>query len=152
MKLKLALLGIIIICISACGCIDNTADANQTISDTLHIDNPDVPVVTDHDNGEQPTTLVKCSGMQFENTDSSNTVLTNNVSSVDVTYDQLLDFLREDKTSQIPYVSGSFECPEYALTLHNNAEKAGIDADMLYVHTIITKNMHLMYLTQLTKG
>jgi hypothetical protein len=42
------------------------------------------------------------------------------------TWSELMYFLQEDKTDQIPYSFGSFVCADYAETLYNNAEKSGI--------------------------
>lgn len=52
--------------------------------------------------------------------------LTENSSTTDVTYDQLIKFLDEDKTDQMQY-NGTFQCADFAEMLHNNAEAAGIN-------------------------
>ena len=61
--------------------------------------------------------------------------LVNFPNSVDVSYNELLAFIREDNTDQLPYVeralSGDsipFVCSDFAETVHNNAEAAGIRA------------------------
>ena len=51
--------------------------------------------------------------------------LTNYNNATDPTYDQLLTFLKADKTDALPYNS-QFVCSDFAQTLHNNAEAAGI--------------------------
>ena len=133
-------IAIITLVIMACGCIDNTQTVTNTTDNTsieeealTHLNNPDIPIPTTNTNGETPTTLVNFNGKQFENSDNSSTVLTNNVSSVDVSYNQLVNFLKEDQTDKIPFVNGSFECNEFALTLHNNAEEKGIRAGFVII-------------------
>jgi PKD repeat protein len=54
--------------------------------------------------------------------------LHNNPDAKNPTWGVLLWFLQRDTTEQIPYVYGSFVCADFAETLHNNAETAGIRA------------------------
>lgn len=65
---------------------------------------------------------------QVLGTDKQPIRLQNNVDAVDVSREYLMQFLLEDGTDRIPYVDGSFDCSEFAETLHNSAEKAGIRA------------------------
>jgi hypothetical protein len=51
--------------------------------------------------------------------------LINNRDSKNPTWEELLVFLKEDKTDEIQYTS-TFVCADFAETLHNNAEKKGI--------------------------
>lgn len=51
--------------------------------------------------------------------------LINNRDSKNPTWEELLVFLKEDETDEIPYTS-TFVCADFAETLHNNAEKMGI--------------------------
>lgn len=51
------------------------------------------------------------------------------------TYDQLLKFLKADKTDEKPYTS-TYVCSDFARTLHNNAEKAGIKAGWVGCHSV----------------
>jgi hypothetical protein len=51
-----------------------------------------------------------------------------NPNAKDPTWSELITFLQQDTTDQIPYVVGSFVCVDFAETLFNNAEKAGIRA------------------------
>jgi len=53
--------------------------------------------------------------------------LTNYNNAVNPTYDQLLVFLKADRTDEQPYTS-TYVCSDFAKTLHNNAEAAGIKA------------------------
>ncbi len=52
--------------------------------------------------------------------------LENNMTAVNPTWRQLIDFLKADKTDSSSYIPGSYTCAEFAETLHNAAEKAGI--------------------------
>jgi hypothetical protein len=60
--------------------------------------------------------------------------LTDNPSAENPTWQELVDFLEEDRTDKILYVPGEFECGNFALELHNNAESAGIKAAFVAVH------------------
>jgi hypothetical protein len=62
----------------------------------------------------------------FIGADGHKITLMHNDSAIDPTYDQLLNFIASDTTSQIPYKSGQFTCGDYAERVQNNAEKAGI--------------------------
>jgi hypothetical protein len=62
-------------------------------------------------------------------------ILHNNPYAKDPTWDTLMSFLQQDNTDLIPYNSSSFVCADYAENLHNNAEKAGIRAAYVVVHT-----------------
>lgn len=66
--------------------------------------------------------------------------LINNSEAEDVSYAELLDFIRQDTTDRIPYVergsaSGEkpFVCSDFAEAVHNNAEAAGIRAGYLSI-------------------
>ena len=52
--------------------------------------------------------------------------LTNNISAKDPTWAELKAFLREDTTDKLIYKPGEFECGNFAMLLHDNAEAAGI--------------------------
>lgn len=54
--------------------------------------------------------------------------LINNPNSTDPTYQDMLKFLRSDKTDEIEYDPDSFMCGDFAEEVHNNAEAAGIKA------------------------
>jgi hypothetical protein len=60
--------------------------------------------------------------------------LINNRDSKDPTWEELLVFLKEDKTDEIQYTS-TFVCADFAETLHNNAEKKGIRCGFVAVGT-----------------
>ena len=52
--------------------------------------------------------------------------LENNITAVNPTWRQLVDFLKADQTDSSLYFPGSYICVEFTETLHNAAEKAGI--------------------------
>ena len=54
--------------------------------------------------------------------------LVNNPAARDVTWDELMDFVRTDATDRNAYLPGSYLCGGFALDLHNSAEAAGIRA------------------------
>ena len=66
--------------------------------------------------------------------DGHRITLVNNPNATNPTYDQLLLFLKMDITEKHPYVLGSYVCSDFAETLHNNAEKAGIGAAYVSVN------------------
>ncbi|MDD5703184.1 MAG: hypothetical protein PHU23_14190 [Dehalococcoidales bacterium] len=55
-------------------------------------------------------------------------VLKNNPAAVDPTWDQLVAFLKADRTDEMEYIDEDFMCGAFAQDVHNNAEKAGIRA------------------------
>jgi len=55
-------------------------------------------------------------------------VLENNPAAVDPTWDQVVAFLKADRTDEMEYVDEDFMCGSFAQDVHNNAEKAGIRA------------------------
>lgn len=59
-------------------------------------------------------------------TDKMPIELHNNPAAVDVSWEYLRQFLLDDGTDRMPYVEGAFDCSEFAETLHNSAEAAGI--------------------------
>lgn len=61
--------------------------------------------------------------------------LVNNPTASDPTFAQLLDFLREDRTDENPYVAKRYDCHRFARDVHDNAERAGIRAALVHVVT-----------------
>lgn len=54
--------------------------------------------------------------------------LVDNPNATNPAYEQLLAFIGEDTTDSHVYLEGSYVCSDFAETLHNNAEQAGIRA------------------------
>ena len=46
---------------------------------------------------------------------------------------ELIRFVKADQTNLIPYVEGRFVCSEFAVRLHDNAERAGLRAAIVFV-------------------
>jgi hypothetical protein len=59
--------------------------------------------------------------------------LVNNPDAVNPTYAELLDFLRADVTDLYRYVYNYYMCGNFAETVHNNAEAAGIRAAVVFI-------------------
>jgi hypothetical protein len=57
--------------------------------------------------------------------DKHKILLINNNSAINPTYQQLVDFLKSDKTDMLPYNNETFVCADFAERLHSNAEIAG---------------------------
>ena len=60
--------------------------------------------------------------------------LVNNESAVEPNYEQLIEFIREDKTNEIPYNNSSFVCSDAAERVHNNAETFGFRSAWVYIN------------------
>lgn len=59
--------------------------------------------------------------------------LSRNSEAKDVTWAQLKQFLSSDQTDSIPYKDSTFVCGDFAETLFNNAEEAGIRAGYVVI-------------------
>jgi hypothetical protein len=59
--------------------------------------------------------------------------LVNNPKAVNPTYQQVLDFIQADKTDSNRYVDDYYMCGNFAETVHNNAEAAGIRTAMVFI-------------------
>lgn len=55
----------------------------------------------------------------------------NNPSARNVTYDELISFILSDPTDRIPYNNSSFVCIDYAVAVHDNAERQNITAGVV---------------------
>jgi multidrug efflux pump subunit AcrA (membrane-fusion protein) len=60
--------------------------------------------------------------------------LIDNSNATDCTWEELVDFLREDDTDKNIYIDNVYMCGSYAQDLHNNAEAAGIRAAFVAIH------------------
>lgn len=112
------------------GCNSSCVNVPVEGNDTEVVVPPVVP------SGDSGTTIVKlCSGNSCTVGGNGRTLeLVNYNNAVDPTYDQLITFLRADKTDEKPYTS-TYVCSDFAKTLHDNAEKAGIRAGWQGVRT-----------------
>ncbi len=79
-----------------------------------------------------PLIVPACQGntqqLPYNGTYGFRVVLENNPASVDPTWDQVVAFLKADRTDEMEYVAEDFMCGAFAQDVHNNAEKAGIRA------------------------
>jgi len=60
--------------------------------------------------------------------------LVNNLSAINPTYKQMVDFLKTDQTDKIHYNNSNFICGDFAEQLHNNAERAGYKCAFVSVY------------------
>lgn len=60
--------------------------------------------------------------------------LVQNETAHDPTWDELMTFLKNDDTDRLQYQDDTFDCSEFAETLHNNAEQAGIRAAYVSIY------------------
>ena len=58
--------------------------------------------------------------------------ITDNNNSVDVSYDEVLNFIKYDKSDELKYHDG-FKCGEFATMVHDHAEKCGIRAHVVVI-------------------
>lgn len=68
--------------------------------------------------------------------------LVGNAEAEDVTWARVRLFLAQDKTDQIPYDASTFDCADFAETLHNNAEEAGIRTAYVIVGFRLEETLH----------
>jgi hypothetical protein len=76
--------------------------------------------------------LPSCQGttrqLPYNGTYGFRVILENNPDARDPTWDQVVAFLKADKTDEMEYVAADFMCGSFAQEVHNNAEKAGMRA------------------------
>jgi len=84
-------------------------------------------------NGEREHEYVKYEGGYIAGALGHPVELFNNREATNPSWLEPKDFLEKDKTDQHDYSRSSFVCADFAETLHNNAEKAGIRAAYVVV-------------------
>lgn len=89
-------------------------------------------IVTPYDNPVM-NTISHTHVLDIAGADGHRITLANNVSARDPSYEDLLNFLMVDQTDEIQYNYSSFVCADFAETVHNNAENAGIKAGYVSV-------------------
>jgi hypothetical protein len=77
---------------------------------------------------------------QYVGADGKPIALVNNVASRDVSYAELLEFIKMDQTDKHEYNNTSWMCGEYTETLHNNAENHAIRSAWVYISLQDDKN------------
>jgi len=70
--------------------------------------------------------------------------LENDPDASNISWSQLKDFLREDRTDNNPYVENVYMCGEFAEDLHNNAENSGIRAAFVAIQFEDGSNPHAL--------
>lgn len=81
--------------------------------------------------GKLPTWLeTKLEGISIR----GNFALVSTVGANNPTYEELVDFIREDKTNEKPYKAREYNCMNYATDVHNNAEASGIRAGYVVIN------------------
>jgi hypothetical protein len=105
----------------------NYGGADLTNVVTVKYDNANAQSVSAsaHVNYKYTSTYAQTNSWFAVGADKHKILLVNNNSAVNPTYQQLVDFLKADKTDMIPYSNDSFVCADYAERLHQNAEAAG---------------------------
>jgi hypothetical protein len=68
--------------------------------------------------------------------------LQNNKNAIDPTYQQVVDFLKADKTDEIPYNRSGFVPADFAECVHNNAEAAGYKCAWVDINLVNLGDTH----------
>ena len=109
-------------CSDCQNCSNGSVDDTETSDET---ENTEVtPVETTGDTGTTSYNP-KTGNTYWVGADGERLLLINYNNAVNPSYDQLLVFLKADKTDEHPYTS-TYTCGDFAETLHNHAEAAGI--------------------------
>ncbi|MCD4766713.1 MAG: hypothetical protein K8R06_02685 [Methanosarcinales archaeon] len=118
-------IGIVIISILVIsGCTDKTENITEEITPipTLTPIPTQTKIVAD-DNSKSVTVN--------EHLQAIEQYMNNNENAIDVSYEELVSFVRIDQTDKI-LISPNFTGVDCAITLHNNAEEAGIKSAIVY--------------------
>jgi hypothetical protein len=78
-------------------------------------------------------TLDNGSTMRYYETNASlyKMFIHNSPTARNVTYDELIRFILDDPTDQVPYGNTGFICIDYAVAVHDNAERQNISAGLV---------------------
>ncbi len=66
----------------------------------------------------------------------------NNPNAHDPTYAELIAFLKNDTTDNVPYIRDKFVCADYAVLVHDNAEASGIRAGVVSIDFMESNEGH----------
>ncbi|APV44674.1 hypothetical protein Dform_01350 [Dehalogenimonas formicexedens] len=119
--------------------IENLFNSNNSLQETLDLTLGKLNFSFDTSNGGADSTsqppgskftkeYVTIDGGRLIGADGHSVTLWNNPQAVDPSWSQLLLFLQSDATDARSYDFASYVCADFAETLHNNAEAAGIKA------------------------
>lgn len=67
--------------------------------------------------------------------------ITDNAHAIDVSYSEVIEFIKRDKTDELLYTD-TFRCGEFSRAVHNHAEKYGIKTHMVLI--IYTNDSHMI--------
>lgn len=91
------------------------------------IEDPSVQVIAEKVNENDISIVHPHQSNCYESTASGSWVTLANVKyATDPTYEDLIEFIKSDRTDEIEYDYYNFVCADFAQAVHNNAEKAGI--------------------------
>ena len=71
-------------------------------------------------------------------------ILENNPNAINPSWNELLKFLKKDKTDEHAYIKDKFVCANFALMLHNNAETAGWRCAYVTIDLSGSRNGHAL--------
>ncbi|HII80583.1 MAG TPA: hypothetical protein HA261_09365 [Methanosarcina sp.] len=137
-KNKIIYLSLLCIGVLATFFFTNNYELNDTVSVKQDLDN-----YLDNGISKKELPIAKASGEAVQ--------LVNYKNSTDPTWDELISFLRSDPTDGFTY-NDSFVCADFAEMLHNNAEKAGIQAGYVCVDFLDMESHALNIFNTTDKG
>jgi sortase (surface protein transpeptidase) len=116
---------------------DKNSRTNDASSDNQDNSNAEAETSSGSDNDASRTDTYKLCKSNVCTVGGNGKVLTltNYKNADNPSYDQLIKFLKKDKTDEKPYTN-SYVCSDFARTLHNNAEKSGIRAGWVGVKSV----------------
>lgn len=107
----------------------NLVPAGQLASTKNMIEESSAQVIVEEVDGSDTSIVHPHQSSCYESTANGSWVtLVNTRNSTDPTYKELIEFIKSDRTDEIEYDYNNFVCADFAQTVHNNAEKAGIKA------------------------
>ena len=96
-----------------------------------------------------PTKIIE-DGYILVGADNKPLELVNNHLAANPTYSQLIAFIKADSSDEKDYVDGVYICGDFAETIHNNAEAAGIKAALVTVYFYDSNEGHALNAFQTT--
>jgi len=112
----------------------STIQSNSVQISSLKSDNADLKVRITKLENENVDLTEKVKGLiPYREAKGLRIQLTRQPNTHNPTWEELKWFLARDNTILIPYVDGEFTCGDFAATLFNNAEEAGIKAGLVIV-------------------
>lgn len=119
-KTKIYTLLLVFVLLVCVGCIE-TSDETKNVYEVTPVECVDSTPIKN----ESVVMIVNDDVWDFE------IDMINNINSIDVSYNELVRFIKEDQIDKI-IITNNFTEADSAITLHNNAEKAGIKTAIVY--------------------